>query len=93
MFPLGPLEILFLAIGVSIVIRPLTRAFTEIARSRERAPAPDQAMRELVESLETRLRLLEERQDFTDKLLTGRTEPGAGTQGNLGAGAPPRPAP
>ncbi|MCG6957530.1 MAG: hypothetical protein LJF04_16190 [Gemmatimonadetes bacterium] len=80
MYPMGGLEILFLALAISIVIKPLSRAATEIVRARSEGhkQAMDGESRERIEALEERVRFLEERQDFTDKLLSGRREPRPG---------------
>jgi hypothetical protein len=80
MYPMGGLELIFLAVAISIVLKPLTRAVTEIARARGegRKQTPDGEGRERIEALEERVRYLEERQDFTDKLLSGRREPRPG---------------
>jgi len=90
MYPMGGVEILFLALAISIVIKPLTRAATEIARARSegRKQAPDGEGRERIEALEERVRFLEERQDFTDQLLAGRP----GLRPRL-PGGPPTPKP
>jgi hypothetical protein len=80
MYPMGGVEILFLALAISIVIKPLSRAATEIVRARSEGhkQAMDGESRERIEALEERVRFLEERQDFTDKLLSGRREPRPG---------------
>jgi hypothetical protein len=90
MYPMGGLELIFLAVAISIVLKPLTRAVTEIARARGegRRQAPDGGeSRERIEALEERVRYLEERQDFTDKLLSAPREQRPG----LPDGAPTRP--
>jgi hypothetical protein len=78
----GPFDILILAFAAAIVIRPFTRAAGEFARARaarhggdrDLKPGLDDEGRERIEALEERLRLLEERQEFTEKLLSGRRD-------------------
>lgn len=74
MFGMGAVGLIFMAIAISIVVKSFTRAATEIQRRRDPGPAVDGASRERIEALEDRLRMLEERQDFTDDLLSGRRE-------------------
>jgi len=77
MFGIEGVGIIFLAIAASIVIRASSRAASEIARVRSarRTKGTNGEGVERIEALEERLRLLEERQDFTDNLLSGRHEP------------------
>lgn len=78
----GPFDIVLLAVAIAIVIKPITRAAGEFARARaldrsqdRAAPrAMDDESRERIEALEERLRLVEERQDFTEKLVSGRRD-------------------
>jgi hypothetical protein len=72
--------ILTLTIGGVILLKPLTSRLVELIEVMTREKGEGRLgrdvehVRDLVETMNSRLALLEERQDFTDKLLTSRTE-------------------
>jgi hypothetical protein len=66
--------VMFLTIGAVLILRPISKRVGELleiyAKEKDSgAPAEMRRVRELLESVDARLRLVEERQDFTDKLL------------------------
>ena len=66
--------VLFLTIGGVLVLRPIAKRIGDLleiyARDRQAGLEGEvHQMRDLVETLNARLQLLEERQDFTDRLL------------------------
>jgi len=66
--------VLFLTVGGVLVLRPLSRRIADLlevyTRERQQLGGADvQHLREVLESMDTRLRLLEDRQDFTERLL------------------------
>lgn len=85
---------LFVVTGGVLVFRPLAKRIgdylemlIENRRAEQRLP-PDRRLIETLERVEERLRLLEERQDFTDAMLASgekrRTLNEAGNAGNEG---------
>ncbi|NNF28121.1 MAG: hypothetical protein HKN73_12925 [Gemmatimonadetes bacterium] len=73
--------VLFLTIGGVLVLRPIATRLGSLLEvmARERAALPPEEIRHLRDTMETinqRLSLMEERQDFTERLL-GRGEPSA----------------
>ncbi len=66
--------VFMLTVGGVLVLRPLSKRFAELlesyAQDRQRGVGSDiHQIRELMETMDGRLRLMEERQDFTEKLL------------------------
>ncbi len=66
--------VMTLTIGGVALLRPLSKRLGELLEVYTREKSEGQLveirrMREVVETLEARLRLVEERQDFTDRLL------------------------
>ena len=66
--------VLILTVGGVIILRPISKRVSELlelyARDKDRNEVHElRRMRELLESMDARMRLAEERQDFTDKLL------------------------
>ena len=73
--------VMFLTIGGVLVLRPIATRLGSLLEvmARERAALPPEELRHLRDSMDTinqRLSLMEERQDFTERLL-GRGEPSA----------------
>lgn len=70
-----------LTIGGVLVLRPLTRRFAELlehyVKDREQGSTAElHHMRELLETMDARLQLMEDRLDFTERLLEkGTTKP------------------
>jgi hypothetical protein len=72
--------VLFLTVGGVLILRPIAKRVGDLlevyAREREGGMEVEmRQMRELLESMNGRLQLMEERQDFTERLL----ESGKGT--------------
>ena len=82
---IGPMivsVVLILTIGGVAVFRPLALKLSEVlaiyARERESGIEKDVGqIRDLLETMDARLQLMEDRQDFTDRLLTGGEGGGA----------------
>ena len=77
--PMVVAVVLILTTGGVVLLRPLSKRLSELLELYTRDKAGGQIaeirrMREVVETLEARLRLVEERQDFTDRLLEGPPE-------------------
>jgi hypothetical protein len=73
---------LILTIGGVLVLRPISRRLTDLIElyTRERQSglhSEVHQLRDLLETVNARLRLLEERQDFTERLLTQGDKPEA----------------
>lgn len=80
--------VLFLTVGGVIILRPIAKRIGDLlevyAREREGGMEVEmRQMRELLESMNGRLHLMEERQDFTDRLLESAKEE---TRRELGSG-------
>lgn len=72
--PMIVATILILTVGGVMVLRPLSKRFAELlevyTQDRQKGVGNElHQMRELLETMDARLRLMEERQDFTDRLL------------------------
>ena len=68
--------ILILTVGGVAVLRPIAKRVSELlelyARDKQTGLENDVSqIRDLLETMNARLQLIEERQDFTDRLLTG----------------------
>lgn len=68
--------VLILTVGGVLLLRPISKRVSELlevyARDKNTGQQADlRRLREVVETLDARMRLVEERQDFTDKLLEG----------------------
>jgi hypothetical protein len=66
--------VFILTVGAVIILRPITKRLTELidlyARDRQAGVQVEvQQVRDVLETMSARLQLLEERQDFTDRLL------------------------
>ncbi len=66
--------VLFLTVGGVMVLRPLSKRLADVleiyARDRERGIEGEvRQMRDLLETMSARLQLMEERQEFTERLL------------------------
>jgi len=71
--------VLFLTIGGVLILRPLALRVSELLElyARDRTQGADRELaqvRELLESMDARLRLMEERQDFTERLLSSQSK-------------------
>jgi len=83
--------VFILTVGGVIVLRPIAKRVGDLlevyAKQRQEGLEGDvQQMRDLLETMNARLQLMEDRQDFTERLLTGprkRTE-----EGGRGSAAP-----
>jgi hypothetical protein len=67
--------VLFLTVGAVAVLRPLAKRLADVleiyARERESGIQSDvRQMRDLLETMSARLQLMEERQEFTERLLS-----------------------
>lgn len=74
--------VLFLTVGAVAVLRPLAKRLADVleiyARERESGLQNEvRQMRDLLETMSARLQLMEERQEFTERLLSPgeRTKP------------------
>ena len=84
--PMIAAVVLFLTVGAVLILRPIAKRLgvllEAMAKEKSVRPSADAfRLREEVETLRTRLELLEDRQDFTDGLLEagrpgGRGQPG-----------------
>lgn len=66
--------VFILTIGAVIILRPITKRLTDLTAlySQDRQAGVQvevQQLRDVLETMNARLQLLEERQDFTDRLL------------------------
>jgi hypothetical protein len=66
--------VFILTVGAVIILRPITRRLTDLIAlySQDRQAGVQvevQQLRDVLETMNARLQLLEERQDFTDRLL------------------------
>jgi hypothetical protein len=73
--------VLIVTVGGVAVLRPLAKRVADLlelyARDRESGIESDvHQMRDLLETMNARLQLMEERQDFTERLLTSGTRAG-----------------
>ena len=71
--------VLILTVGGVMVLRPIAKRIGDLlelyARDRREGLEGDVSqIRDLLETMNARLHLMEERQDFTERLLTGKTE-------------------
>ena len=71
--------VLFLTVGGVVVLRPISKRIGDLlelyARDKRDGLEGDVSqVRDLLETMNARLHLIEERQDFTERLLTGKTE-------------------
>lgn len=80
-------SLFIVTVGGVILLRPIAQRFGTLldAMAREKsgsAPEETRRLREAVEAMNDRLALLEERQDFTERLIgrgtSGRARPGVG---------------
>ena len=85
---LGIMGIVFIVtVGGVLILRPLSKRFAELLESytqdRQKGLGTElHQIRDLMETMDARLRLMEERQDFTERLLqSGMKEPTGGEQG------------
>lgn len=74
--PMIVLVVATLTVGGVLLLRPISKRIAELlevyARDKDTGQQSEiRRLREVVETLDARMRLLEERQDFTDKLLEG----------------------
>lgn len=89
--------VLFLVVGGVVLLKPVMNQLVELlevtARSRSRdTPESELAhLRDLLERLDSRMTLLEDRQDFTERLLQARSvRMREGGVERLGAGSTPQ---
>jgi len=80
--------VLILTVGGVAVLRPIAKRISELlelyARDKQSGLENDVTqIRDLLETMNARLRLMEERQDFTDRLLTGQKK-AEGEEANRG---------
>ncbi|MEQ9398889.1 MAG: hypothetical protein RJQ04_06930 [Longimicrobiales bacterium] len=78
--PMVVAVVLILTGGGVLILRPIAKRISELlelyARDRSEGLERDVAqMRELMETMHARFQLLEERQDFTERLLSSGREP------------------
>lgn len=74
--PMVVAVVLILTVGGVAVLRPIAKRVSDLlelyARDRQSGLENDVGqIRDLLETMNARLQLIEERQDFTDRLLTG----------------------
>lgn len=74
--PMVASVVFFLTVGGVLVLRPIAKRVGDLleimAREKESGLRNDVAqMRDLMETINARLQLMEERQDFTERLLAG----------------------
>lgn len=90
--------VLILTVGGVLVLRPIAKRVADLidvyARERQTGLEGDVGqLRDILETMNARLQLLEERQDFTDRLLSrGSASPpvtGVKDSGQISAGDPP----
>ena len=77
--PLIMSVVLILTVGGVVVLRPVMNRLVELLEVMARAKGnpglqDDSHVRDLLESINGRMSLLEDRQDFTDRLLESRQE-------------------
>ncbi len=78
--PMIVMVTLIVTTGGVVLLRPLTKRLVELLEVTTREKANPQVqgdsdvMRDLLETMNSRLALLEERQDFTERLLTEKSE-------------------
>jgi hypothetical protein len=82
--------VFILTVGGVAVLRPIAKRVSELlelyARDRQSGIGTEvQQMRELLETMNARLQLMEERQDFTERLLTSGERQGAASGRGEGA--------
>ena len=83
-----------LTVGGVLVLRPLTKRFAElmqvyISDRREGPHAELRHMREILETMDARLQLMEDRLDFTERLLESGSHGSGGSGERLGPSRPP----
>jgi len=88
--PMVIMIVLTLTVGGVMVLRPIAKRIGDLlelyARDRQEGLEGDVSqVRDLLETINARLHLMEERQDFTERLLTGKTEK---TDAPKGEGSP-----
>ena len=71
--------VLILTVGGVMVLRPIAKRIGDLLElyvkdRREGLEGDVSQVRDLLETMNARLHLMEERQDFTERLLTGKTE-------------------
>jgi len=71
--------VLILTVGGVMVLRPIAKRVGDLLETyakdrREGLEGDVHQIRDLLETMNARLRLMEERQDFTERLLTGKKE-------------------
>lgn len=74
--PMVVIVVLTLTIGGVILLRPISKRLAELLEvyARDKGSGVERELRrtrEVIETMDARLRLMEERQDFTEKLLAG----------------------
>lgn len=74
--PMIVLVVATLTVGGVLLLRPISKRLAELlevyAREKNAGHQGEiRRLREVIETLDARMRLVEERQDFTDKLLDG----------------------
>ena len=78
--PMIVMVTLIVTTGGVVLLRPLTKRLVKLLEVTTREKANPQVqgdsdvMRDLLETMNSRLALLEERQDFTERLLTEKSE-------------------
>ena len=74
--PMVIMVVITLTIGGVTLLRPISKRLAELLEvyARDKGSGVERELRqtrELIETMDARLRLMEERQDFTEKLLAG----------------------
>lgn len=96
--PMIATVVLILTVGGVLVLRPIAKRVADLlevyARERQRGLEGDVGqLRDILETMNARLQLLEERQDFTDRLLSpgraSRTMSVTPESEEISAGGPP----
>ena len=87
--------VLVLTVGGVVLLRPLTKRLVELIEVMTREKGQPRLQQDighisdLLETMNSRLRLLEERQDFTDSLLNAQRQGSRGELPPAGSTAPP----
>jgi hypothetical protein len=77
--PMLMMIVLTITVGGVLVLRPIAKKVGDLlevyARDRQEGIQGDvHQVRDLLETMNARMQLLEDRQDFTERLLTGKTD-------------------
>jgi hypothetical protein len=89
--PMVTLVVMTVTVGGVLVLRPISKRVGDLlemnARDRSQGLENDvHQLRDLLETMDARLQLMEERQDFTERLISSGREP---SPREVGSGDPP----